>query len=158
LSLHNLKTAPGAKKRKRRVGRGNASGKGNYSGKGMKGQKARAGGSRGLKRRGIKGYLQRIPKSKGFKSLTAKFEEVNLSDLEKRFASGDEITPRILFKKDLIKSIKKVKILGEGKLSKKLLVKANAFTKSAKEAIIKAGGTAEVYKKEVFKKGEKKRR
>ena len=149
LGLHNLKVSKGSKTRKRRVGRGNASGKGNYSGRGMKGQRARSGGKSGLKLRGVKGYLQRIPKSKGFQSRRIKKEEVNLRDLAKVFAAGDIITPKILLAKGLIKTIKNgVKVLGQGELKQKLDIKADAFSKAAEKAIIKAGGKAELIVKQ----------
>ena len=93
--------------------------------------------------------MQRIPKSKGFKSLKPKSEEVNIKDLEKAFNTGDSVTPKILLSKGLIRTIKNgVKVLGQGELKKKLNVKANAFSKVAEKAIIKAGGKAEVFKKE----------
>jgi large subunit ribosomal protein L15 len=148
LGLHNLTTAPGSKIKKRRVGRGNASGKGNYSGRGMKGQRARSGGKNKLILKGIKTYLQRIPKSRGFKGLKPKPAIVNLSLLDKIFDSGEEVTPKIMLAKGLIKSTSLgVKVLGEGKLTKKLIVKANGFSKSANDAIVKVGGKAEIIKK-----------
>ena len=153
LGLHNLKTKSGAKKIKRRVGRGNAS-KGNYAGRGMKGQKSRSGGKSGLKLRGVKGYLQRIPKTKGFKSLKPKNEEVNIGELNTLFNNSEEVTPRILLAKGVIKTIKNgVKVLGQGTLNKKLIVKANAFTEKAKKEIEKAGGQVEVIaKKQTYPK------
>jgi len=144
LALHNLQIAPRSKRKKRRVGRGNASGKGNYSGRGMKGQKARAGGRKKLALRGVKNYLRRIPKVRGFKGLEFNRATVNISALN-QFADGQEITPTILLKRGLIKSTKTgVKILGSGQLNKKLIVKANQFSKTAKHAILKAGGRAEI--------------
>ena len=148
LSLHNLKTAKGSKKKKRRVGRGNSSGKGNYSGRGMKGQKSRSGGKKKLGLRGVKTYLQRIPKSKGFKSLKPSVETVNINSLDSAFNNGDSVTPRILLAKGMVKSVKPgVKVLGNGKLTKKLNVKANQFSKTAKDAILKTGGTVEIIKR-----------
>ena len=143
LTLHNLKLAEGSKTKKRRVGRGNASGKGNYSGRGMKGQRSRAGGKSKLALRGLKSYLLRIPKNKGFKSKRPSKESVNLKELENLFETGDVITPKDLHKLGLIRTtINGVKILGVGKLSKKFEVQANAFSKTANDAIIKAGGKA----------------
>lgn len=148
LALYNLKTARGSKKKKRRVGRGSASGRGNYSGRGIKGQKARTGGKKRLALKGVKSYLQRVPKVKGFKSQKLKLETVNIISLNKNFNEGDEVTPRILLNKGLIKSVRfGVKILGDGKLTKKLTVKANQFSKTAKDAILKAGGKVEVIEK-----------
>ncbi len=156
LTLHNLKLAKGSKTKKRRVGRGNASGKGNYSGRGIKGQRSRSGGKKNLNRRGVRGYILRIPKTRGFKSKYLIKESVNLKDLEMAFQDGAIITPKDLYKKGLIKTISRgVKILGVGKLSKKYEVKANAFSKTANDAIIKAGGKAIIFaieKKEDNKK------
>ncbi|MBU1036615.1 50S ribosomal protein L15 [Patescibacteria group bacterium] len=148
LSLSNLTKDPAAKKKKRRVGRGNASGKGNYSGRGMKGQRSRSGGKKKLALRGLKGYLLRIPKKRGFKSLKPSKEVVNIGVLDKIAQDNDQITPVYLLKKGLIKTTKKgVKILGEGKLKKKLIVRAHQFSKGAKDAIIKAGGKVEIIAK-----------
>lgn len=148
LGLYNLKISPGSKKKKRRVGRGNASGKGNYSGRGMKGQRSRSGGKNKLALRGVKTYLQRIPKVKGFKALKPEMEVVNIKLLNEKFSANDEVNPKKLLDKGLVKSTKfGVKILGQGRLAKKLTVKANRFSKTAKDAIIKAGGAAEVIKK-----------
>jgi len=147
LTLHNLQVAKGAKRGKRRVGRGNASGKGNYSGRGNKGQRARSGGKNKLAMRGIRGYLLRIPKKRGFKSIAVKAEVVNLDTLEAIAKNGEVITPKYLLQKGLIKSVKNgVKILGQGKLTKKLTVNVSQFSRTAKDAILKAGGNIEVFK------------
>lgn len=140
LKLHELKTFKGAKKKKKRVGRGFY--RGTYSGRGQKGQRARSGGKKGLKKLGIKMMAKRIPKLKGFKSLKEKFEIVNLKDLEKKFEENEVIDIERLLAKNLIKRGKKVKILGKGKLTKKFVVKAHAFSKKAKEEIEKIGGQA----------------
>jgi len=141
LQLHNLKPAKGSKKKKRRLGRGDSSGFGSFSGRGMKGQRSRSGGKGGLKLRGMKANVQSIPKLPGFKSPHAKFEIVNIEVLEKTFKNGDIITPTVLVSKGLIKSIKPgVKILGQGKLNKKFTIKVNKVSKSAQEAVEKAGG------------------
>jgi len=141
ITLSNLKNFPKSKKRPKRVGRGNSSGHGTYSGRGQKGQRARSGGKKGLKLKGIKPIIKRLPKLGGFKSIQPKMAIVNLENLEKNFSDGDLITPEKLLEKNLIKSLKTgVKILGRGKLSKKLIVQAYAFSKSAENAIKKAGG------------------
>jgi len=143
LGLHNLKSSTGSKKTKKRLGRGNASGKGNQSGRGGKGQRARSGGKSGLILKGIKGYLQKIPKRRGFNSLRIKPAEVNLYVLENVYQTGDVVSPKSLFKKDLISSPQYgIKILGNGKLVKKLTVKAQYFSASAIAAIEAAGGQA----------------
>ena len=143
LTLHNLQSTK-HQRRAKRVGRGNASGKGNYATRGLKGQKSRSGGRKGLKARALKDQLiSKTPKLRGFQSMYKKMEITSVGDLEKKFKDGEIITPRRLFLIGLISKTKLgVKILGQGKLTKKLTVKANAFSKSAKEAITQAGGEA----------------
>lgn len=158
LTLHNLKIAKGSKKKKRRVGRGNASGKGNYSGRGMKGQRSRSGGKKKLSLRGVKGYLFRIPKKRGFISSKDKMEVVNIRSLNSVAKENDSVTPKYLFNRGLITTTKKgVKILGQGELKKKLTVRANQFSRTAKDAIVKAGGKIEIIeiKKQISEKKSK---
>lgn len=119
LSLHTIKPSKGAMKKRKRVGRGDASGHGSYSTRGIKGQKSRSGVS-GLKRLGLKMTLMRIPKKRGFKSLYSKDQVVNLSDINGNFKDGEIVNPRSLAKKGLIDNIKaEVKILGNGELTAK---------------------------------------
>jgi large subunit ribosomal protein L15 len=140
MKLNNLK--PKVKKARKRRGRGNASGHGTYSGRGCKGQGQRKSGN---VRPGFEGgqtpLIMRLPKLKGFKSpIKTIYQIVNLEDLDV-FNDGDEVNTETLLKKRLI-SIKEmpVKILGMGKLDKKLTFKIHKISKSAKEKIIKAGG------------------
>lgn len=160
LSLNNLKTAKGAKKKAQRRGRGNASRRGNYSGRGMKGQKSRSGGKSGLTKLGMRSMILQMPKLRGFNRNSKEIYIVNVGDIEKTFKAGDNITPKELFKKDLIRSANGiVKILGNGKLTKKFNVSAHRYSKTAKESIEKAGGVATVFiKKEnpKLKKSKKK--
>lgn len=143
LKLYNLKPARGAKKKKKRIGRGDSSGHGTYATRGMKGQRSRSGGKGGLKLKGLKANIQNLPKIGGFKSSNPKLAIVNLQDLETQFKDNDIITPGILLEKKLIRTTKPgVKVLGLGKLSKKLIIKANKFSESAKKAIESAGGQA----------------
>ncbi|MCG2695559.1 50S ribosomal protein L15 [Candidatus Parcubacteria bacterium] len=122
LSLHTIKPAKGATKKRKRIGRGNASGTGTYSGRGLKGQKSRSGGKSGLKRLGMKMMLRTIPKKRGFKSDKPKNQVVNLADLNKHFKDSDEINPKNLLKAGLIGKIDlPVKILGTGELKLKNL-------------------------------------
>lgn len=145
ITLHNLKINKKARKKAKRVGRGNASGSGTYSGRGLKGQRSRSGGKSGLKRRGLKQMLKSKPKIGGFKSLKPKMETVNLDRLEVAFNDGELVNSKKLIAKNLIKTAKNgVKVLGNGKLTKKLTVIVNNFSKSAKKAIIEAGGKAEI--------------
>jgi large subunit ribosomal protein L15 len=142
LTLSNLQVKKGAKKKKIRRGRGNASGYGNYSGRGMKGQRSRSGGRSGLKRLGMKKIIAQLPKKRGFNRSSQRFNVVNLNILEQKFKDGEDINIRKLIKLGLISRPRDgVKILAKGDISKKLTVKAHSFSKTAKEAIIKAGGS-----------------
>ena len=117
LSLHTIKRSKTATRKRKRIGRGNASGTGTYSGKGLKGQKSRSGVS-GLKKLGMRQVLLRTPKKRGFTSLKPKAQIINLSEINNNFKEGDEINPKILLKKGLIGNINLgVKILGNGKLA-----------------------------------------
>ncbi|MCY7525997.1 50S ribosomal protein L15, partial [Bacillus safensis] len=135
----------GSRKVRNRVGRGIGSGNGKTSGKGHKGQNARSGGG---VRPGFEGgqmpLFQRLPK-RGFTNINRKdYAVINLDRLNS-FDEGTEVTPELLLETGAISKLKAgVKILGNGKLEKKLTVKANKFSASAKEAIEAAGGTAEV--------------
>lgn len=140
LILSNLKPYQ-KKKKKKRFGRGNASGHGTYSGRGQKGQKARSGGKRGMKIKALRNFWKKIPKIGGFKSKKEKPAIINLEQIEKIFSENEEISPQSLFNKGLIKNQKeKIKILAKGKLSKKLIFKVHALSKSAEDAIKKTGG------------------
>lgn len=146
MKLHSLKANEGATKTPKRVGRGIGSGLGKTSGKGHKGQNARSGGG---VRPGFEGgqtpLFRRLPK-KGFSNARFKKEYavINLSDLNK-FESDAVITPELLKEMGLVKNqLSGVKVLGNGNLEKKLVVKAHKFSDSAKEQIEKLGGKAEV--------------
>lgn len=157
LKLYNLKPAFGSKHKKKRIGRGHGSGHGTYSTRGAKGQKARSGGKGGLKFKGMKTNILSIPKLGGFRSLVPKKAVVNLKDLENKFSNSDIITPGKLVEKGLIKSSQAgVKILGEGKLTKKLIIKGCAISVSAKEAVEKAGGQVNLRTESSQEKNEKK--
>jgi len=140
--LHNLVKSR-AKKKTKRIGRGDSSGHGTYAGRGLKGQRSRSGGRQGLFRRGLTATLKGIPKKRGFKSLSPKMAVVNLNELNNSFKEGEKVTFDILLRRKIVRySSAGLKILGEGKLTKKLQVSADAFSKTAKEAIVKAGGEA----------------
>lgn len=140
-SLSALKPAAGSRTRARRVGRGPGSGRGKTAGRGTKGQRARSGGRRGLKRLGLKRIFQRVPKHRGFTSIHPRPAIVNVGMLEASFAAGAAVTPKALAAADLVRGVRfGVKILGEGELKKALTVKGCAVSKSAKEKIEKAGG------------------
>lgn len=146
MKLHNMKQPVGAIKTPRRVGRGVGSGLGKTSGKGHKGQNARSGGGVGPTFEGGQLPLfKRLPK-RGFSNARFKVEYavINLSDLNK-FDNGAEITPDLLKEMGLVKNqLDGIKILGNGTLEKKLVVRAHKFSNVAKEQIEKLGGKAEV--------------
>lgn len=141
LTLHTLKPAMGSRKKRKRVGRGDGSGHGSYSCRGQKGQRSRAGGKGGLKLKGFRNIIQSIPKKRGFKSRQVRPEIVNLAQLQKKFKSGDAVSPETLLKKGLIDNIKgRVKILAKGEIKKKLTIERCALSDSAEKQIKKAGG------------------
>ena len=141
LGLHNLQKNQKVTKSRVRRGRGNSSGHGNYSGRGMKGQKSRSGGKSGLKVRGLRNYLLRIPKSKGFTSDKPNNFPINLEILNRYFENNEVVSLKSLVKKNLIPvGMKNVKILASGNITKKLVIKIDSLSAKAKEAIIKAGG------------------
>jgi large subunit ribosomal protein L15 len=146
-TLHTLAPNKGATKTKKRLGRGRGSGTGKTSGKGVKGQKARAGhhGARIGFEGGQMPMKMRIAK-RGFKNpFRVEAYPINLKTLETVFEAGATVDVAALQGKGLLpKQVECLKILAEGELTKKLVVKAHRFSASAKEKIEKAGGTAEV--------------
>ena len=145
MEMSNLQPAAGSVKSDNfRRGRGHGSGNGKTAGKGHKGQKARSGAPRIGFEGGQMPLYRRIPK-RGFTNRNSlEIIAINVSALE-RFENGTEVTPEVLLQEGVISKIADgVKILGNGELTKKLNVKVNAFSASAKEKIEKAGGTAEV--------------
>lgn len=140
ITLDNIKKDKGTMKKKKRIGRGDASGTGTYSGRGMKGQKSRSGsGKDRLKRLGMKQGLLKIPKVRGFKSLYPKNQVVNLDLISENFKDNDLINPEVLFSKKLIsKKDQAVKILGKGTLSLKGLKFENVkMSESVKKSLEK---------------------
>jgi len=146
MRLHDLKPRPGAKHRKKRLGQGESSGHGKTSGRGGKGQTARSGSSIRI---GFEGgqmpLIRRIPK-RGFNNArhTLRYVAVNLESLN-RFDDGASVDVEKMRKAGLANGpVKRIKILGDGELSKKLVVRAHAFSASAKAKIEAKGGTCEV--------------
>ena len=143
MKLNELKPAAGSRSKRLRKGRGLSSGHGFTSGRGTKGQKAH-----GKTRLGFEGgqmpLYRQIPK-RGFTNINSKeYAIINLSTLD-RFEDGTEVTPQLLMESGIVKNLKSgVKVLGNGKLTKKLTVKANKFSASAVSAIEAAGGKTEV--------------
>lgn len=145
MKLNDLKATEGARSIKKRIGRGLGSGNGKTSGKGQKGQNSRSGGGVAI---GFEGgqtpFFKRMPK-RGFTNFTRKeYAIVNVEDLNK-FEDGVTVDFAAVKAAGLVKKeLDGLKVLGNGKLEKKLTVKAAKFSASAKKAIEEAGGTAEV--------------
>lgn len=145
MKLHELSPAVGSTKESKRIGRGHGSGQGKTAGKGHKGQNARSGGG---VRPGFEGgqmpLARRIPK-RGFNNIFGTtYAAINLSDLDK-FVDGTVVDTELLVASGIIKKVNDgVKVLGNGEITKKLTVKATAFSQTAKDKIEKAGGKAEV--------------
>ncbi len=147
MKLHDLRPSEGAKKKRKRVGRGPGAGQGKTAGRGTKGQKARSGGAKGVYFEGGQLPLaRRLPYKRGFTNIRKiYYTPVNLKHLAE-FDFGEEaVTPELLAAIGLIKrATDPVVILGEGEISAPLTVKAHRFSTSAREKIEAAGGTVEV--------------
>ena len=141
MKLHELRSPEGARQKKQRVGRGTGSGRGKTSGRGQKGQNARSEGFRLGFEGGQMPLAQRLPKLGGFKNRFKKlYRPVNLGKLN-QFRDGTEVTPELLAEAGVVDAGEEYKILGAGKLGRKLQVTAFAASESARTAIEKAGGT-----------------
>ena len=146
MKLNELQKSPEAKSRKR-IGRGPGSGMGKTATKGQKGQKSRSGVSISAWFQGGQTPLYRRVPKRGFNNaqFTTRYATINLSDLNKFFNDGDEVTPELLKERGIIKKqLDGIKVLGNGELEKKLTVKANRFSSTAVTKIESAGGKAEV--------------
>ncbi len=145
MELHSLSPKPGSRKARKRVGRGPGSGHGKTAGRGHKGAGSRSGTTW---RRNFEGgqmpLVRRLPK-RGFTNIfRTEHAIVNVAQLE-RFPNGSEVTPDVLLAEGIVSKLGDgVKVLGKGSLTRKLTVKAHAFSKKAKELIEAAGGVCEV--------------
>ena len=154
IGLHSLSPAPGARKERKRVGRGEGSGTGKTSGRGHKGAGSRSGSKRRVRFEGGQTPIHmrmrklrgpHMKKSMPFEKFRTATQPVNLADLEARFDDGAEVTPDSLKGQNLAtRRDVPVKILGRGEISKSLTVHAHGFSKSAREKIEAAGGTCEL--------------
>ncbi len=154
IGLHSLSPAPGARKERKRVGRGEGSGTGKTSGRGHKGAGSRSGSKRRVRFEGGQTPIHmrmrklrgpHMKKSMPFEKFRTATQPVNLADLEARFDDGAEVTPDSLKDRNLAtRRDVPVKILGRGEISKSLTVHAHGFSKSAREKIEAAGGTCEL--------------
>jgi len=145
VKIEDIRPAEGSRKKNKRVGRGVGSGLGKTSGKGHKGQKARSGGIVGLGFEGGQMPLQRRLPKRGFKNRSGiAYAVINLDKIN-GLKDTDVITPELLLEKKVIKNLKDgLKVLGGGKISRSVTVKATAFSASAEEKIAAAGGKTEV--------------
>jgi large subunit ribosomal protein L15 len=145
MKLDELKPAAGSNRKRKRVGRGDGSGHGKTSCRGHKGQGARSGGNIAPGFEGGQMPLQRRLPKRGFHNpFKIEMSVVNLAQLES-FPSGSEVTPEVLARQGMIRGKnKRIKILGEGSLSKPLTVKAHGFSARAKQGIEASGGTVEL--------------
>jgi large subunit ribosomal protein L15 len=153
IGLHNLKPNPGSRHRKKRVGRGEGSGFGKTAGRGQKGAGSRAGSKKKVGHEGGQNPIHmrmrklrgpHMKKSMPFEPFRTHTQPVNVADLEARFDAGSEVTPDSLRAAGLAKRRHPVKVLGRGEISKKLTVRAHAFSASAREKIEAAGGAVEI--------------
>ena len=145
MKLHEMKYNDGARHTTKRLGRGQASGQGKTAGKGHKGQNARSGGGVAIGFEGGQTPIYKILPKRGFTNFTRlEYAIVNLSDLN-RFEDGTTVTYDLLKQAGIIKKpLDGLKVLGNGKLEKKVNVACNKISKSAQAAIEKAGGKVEV--------------
>ena len=145
MKLNELKSAEGSRQVSKRVGRGYGSGLGKNCGTGHKGQNSRSGGGVRVGFEGGQTPIYRRSPKRGFTNYTEKeYATINVSDLE-CLKSGSKVTLESLKEQGILKTkYNTLKVLGNGKLTKKLTVVANKFTKSAEKAIVDAGGSIEV--------------
>jgi large subunit ribosomal protein L15 len=145
MKLSELTPNIGSRHKKKRVGRGPGSGHGGTSCRGTKGQKSRSGGGVRL---GFEGgqmpLIRRLPKRGFTRIFKEEYNIVNVRSLEEKFNDNEEVTPSILKQRGLVKKDLPIKILGSGEITKKLKVKVAGFSKSAREKILKAGGSVEI--------------
>jgi large subunit ribosomal protein L15 len=154
IGLHNLKPAPGSRKARKRVGRGEGSGTGKTAGRGQKGWGSRSGAKRRARFEGGQNPIHmrmrklrgpHMKKSMPFEQFRTHTQPVNVGDLELRFDKGDAVTLEAMHAKGLaIRKDIPVKVLAKGELTKPLTVHAHAFSKAARERIESAGGTCEL--------------
>jgi len=153
ISLHTLRPKPGSRHSRKRLGRGAGSGLGKTAGRGQKGYGSRSGAKRKVAREGGQNPIHmrmrklrgpHMKKSMPFEPFRTYAQPINVSDLEARFDAGAEVTPETLQAAGLAKRKAPVKVLGRGEISKKLTVRAHAFSASAREKIAAAGGSCEL--------------
>jgi large subunit ribosomal protein L15 len=158
IGLHNLSPAPGSRKKRKRIGRGEGSGVGKTAGRGHKGLGARSGAKKRVNFEGGQNPIHmrmrklrgpHMKKSMPFENFRTKTQPVNVGDIEARFEGGAEVSPESLRENGLAtRKDVPVKVLGQGELSKALTVRAHGFSKAAREKIDAAGGTCQLIESE----------
>lgn len=144
--MEHMVTPPrGARKSRKRVGRGDSAGKGSYAGRGMKGQQSRSGGG---PRPGFEGgqlpLIKGLPMKRGFNNIFKTYYALVKLDVLDNFAAGERVTPETLRERGYVRERNMpIKILGDGEVSKAVTVSAHKFTQSARQKIEAAGGTVE---------------
>ena len=149
---HELRAPAGARKRRRRVGRGNSSGRGTYAGKGMKGQKSRSGPGLGAAFEGGQlSLVKRLPHKRGFKNpFRIEYEPVNLSRLMD-LPAGADVNPETLRELGIVRSLRKpIVILADGEIEQPLTVRVHRVSRTAREKIEAAGGVIDSLPKPVI--------
>ena len=151
IGLHNLQPAPGSRKERKRVGRGEGSGTGKTAGRGQKGWGSRSGAKKRTRFEGGQNPIHmrmrklrgpHMKKSMAMEPFRTHTQPVNLADLEARFDAGAEVTPESLKAKGLIRTVRKdVKLLGVGELTKKLSITVHGASATARKKVESAGGT-----------------
>ena len=142
---HQIAPGPGSRRKRKRVGRGDAAGQGSTAGRGMKGQKSRSGSG---PKPGFEGgqlpLIKGLPMKRGFTNrFKIYYSLVNIATLE-AFEAGDYITPEVLVERGILRNLSQpVKIVGDGEISKKVVVAAHKFTRSAREKIEAVDGSVE---------------
>ena len=142
---HKVVPSPGARKRRKRVGRGDSAGQGSTAGRGMKGQKSRSGSSI---RAGFEGgqnqLIKGLPMKRGFNNIFKTFYSLITVEVLESFAAGDHITPELLRQRGFLRNLKQpIKIVGDGELTKAITVSAHRFTGSARDKIEAVKGKVE---------------
>ena len=146
IKQHNLQAPAGARRARKRAGRGDGGSRGSYAGRGVKGQKSRSGSG---PRTGMEGWqlpwIKGMPKKRGFRPpFPRNYALVNLKRLEERFEANDDVTPERLVQVGLLRDADlPVKVLGDGEVTKALNVSAHRFSAEAREKLLAAGGKLE---------------
>ncbi len=153
MKQHELRPPEGAKKDRKRVGRGTGSGHGKTSGRGMSGQRSRSNhGIRPYFEGGQLPLVRRLPKKRGFTNIfRIPYRVVNVGRLAELFQPGETVTPRLLVQRGVVRNLKfPVKVLGEGDIAQPLHIYAHAFSESARSKVLAAGGSCTLLDPEVF--------